>query len=80
LLNEDLLNVAADEGPVVDDIVLETEVDGLEADADGTKDEVDTGLAMEDKAWAPLRLSGSYIQRTMSPAQGIGNNHHCSLL
>jgi hypothetical protein len=80
LLNEDLLNVAADEGPVVDDIVLETEVDGLEEDADGAIDKVDTGLAMEDKAWVPPRLSGSYIRRMMSPAQGIGNNHHCSLL
>jgi hypothetical protein len=62
VLNEDLLNIAADEGPVVDDIVLETEVDGLEEDADGTMDEVDMGLAMEDKAWAPPRLSGSYTK------------------
>jgi hypothetical protein len=80
LLNEDLLNVVADEGPVVNDIVLETEVDGLEEDADGMIDEVDTGLVMEDKAWVPPRLSGSYIQRMMSPVQGIGNNHHRSLL
>ena len=35
MLNMDLLNIAVDKGPVVDDIVLETEVDGLEEDADG---------------------------------------------
>jgi hypothetical protein len=58
LLNEDLLNVAADEGPVVDDIVLETELE----DADGTMDEVDKGLVIDDKAWAPPQLSGSYTK------------------
>jgi hypothetical protein len=66
-------------GPVVDDIVLETEADGLEEGADGTMDEVDMGLAMEDKAWAPPRYLG-HIRRATSLAEGTGNNCHCSLL
>jgi hypothetical protein len=66
LLNEDLLNVAADEGPVVDDIVLETKVDGLEEDADCTMDKVDMGLAMENKAWVPPQLSGSYTKDNLT--------------
>jgi hypothetical protein len=55
VLNEGLSNITADEGPAV-------EVDGVEEDADGMMDEVDTGLAVEDEAWVLLRLSGSYTK------------------
>jgi hypothetical protein len=51
VLNEGLLNITADEGPAIDGIVLETEVDGVEEDTDGMMDEVDTGLAGDLAEW-----------------------------
>jgi hypothetical protein len=59
-LNEDLLNVAAEEGPVVDVIVLE--IGGWIGRGCRWYDGRGGHRVSTDKAWAPPWLSGSYTK------------------